>query len=152
MSRTGLDATTLANGLRMKAGDGSAEWVYEPMQVSVLLDIADMLDEIESAQGERDYWKHQALQRICTSGELRRVRAAMRKERSENAKLRKLASELYQQVLQDDAAWHDVRAWEDGLPSDCLHPIRSYDDSLGKHAVAPKFEQRMRELGVEVEG
>ena len=70
--------------------------------------------------------------------------------KTENAKLRKLASELYQQVLQDDAAWHDVRAYEDGLPSDCLHPIRSYDDSLGKHAVAPKFEKRMRELGVEV--
>lgn len=69
----------------------------------------------------------------------------------ENDKLRELASELYQQVLQDDAAWRDVREWEDGLPSDCLHPIRGYDDSLGKHAVAPKFEKRMRELGVEVD-
>ena len=69
---------------------------------------------------------------------------------AENAKLRALTSELYQQVLQDDAAWRDVRAYEDGLPSNCLHPIRDYDDSLGKHAVAPKFEKRMRKLGVEV--
>lgn len=45
MSRTGLDATTIANSLRMKAGDGSIEWVSEPIQASVLLDIADMLDE-----------------------------------------------------------------------------------------------------------
>ena len=70
---------------------------------------------------------------------------------TENAKLRELVSELYQQVLHDDAAWRDVRAWEDGLPSDCLHPIRSYDSSLGKHTAAPQFEKRMRELGVEVE-
>lgn len=69
----------------------------------------------------------------------------------ENAKLRALASELYQQVLQDDAAWHDVRAWEDSLPSDCFHPIRGYDDSLGKYAAAPKFEQRMHELVIEVD-
>lgn len=71
--------------------------------------------------------------------------------KDENAMLRELTSELYQQVLHDDAAWHDVRAWEDSLPSDCLHPIRSYDDSLGKHAVAPKFEKRMRELGLEAD-
>lgn len=45
MSRTDLDATTLANILRTKAGDGSVEWVYEPIQASVLLDIADALDE-----------------------------------------------------------------------------------------------------------
>lgn len=45
MSRTDLDATTLANSLRMMAGDGSIEWVYEPIQASVLLDIADILTE-----------------------------------------------------------------------------------------------------------
>lgn len=45
MSRTDLDATTLANSLRTRAGDGSIEWVSEPIQASVLLDIADMLDE-----------------------------------------------------------------------------------------------------------
>ena len=45
MSRTGLDAATLAKSLRRIAGDGSAEWVMEPMQARVLLDVADALDE-----------------------------------------------------------------------------------------------------------
>ena len=45
MSRTDLDPATLARSLRRMAGDGSVEWVMEPMQASVLLDIADMLDE-----------------------------------------------------------------------------------------------------------
>lgn len=43
--RTGLDAHTLARSLRRMAGDGSVEWVMEPIQASVLLDIADMLAE-----------------------------------------------------------------------------------------------------------
>lgn len=47
MSRTDLDPTTLARSLRAMAGDGSVEWVCGPMQTSVLLDIADMLDELE---------------------------------------------------------------------------------------------------------
>jgi hypothetical protein len=45
MSRTGLDAATLARSLRDRAGDGSIEWVSQPIQASVLLDVADMLDE-----------------------------------------------------------------------------------------------------------
>lgn len=45
MSTTGLDAATLARSLRRMAGDGSVEWVMEPIQSSVLRDIADMLDE-----------------------------------------------------------------------------------------------------------
>lgn len=45
MSRTDIDAATLANYLRQMCGDGSVEWCYEPMQTSVLLDMADMLDE-----------------------------------------------------------------------------------------------------------
>lgn len=45
MSRTDLDHATLANALRSMAGDGSMEWVTEPVQASVLLDAADMLDE-----------------------------------------------------------------------------------------------------------
>ena len=44
MSRTELDAKTLANMLKRMAGDGSIEWVMEPIQATVLLDIADMLD------------------------------------------------------------------------------------------------------------
>lgn len=45
MSRTDIDAATFANYLRQMCGDGSVEWCYEPMQTSVLLDIADLLDE-----------------------------------------------------------------------------------------------------------
>jgi hypothetical protein len=45
MSRTGLDAATLARSLRTAAGDGSIEWVSQPIQASVLLDVADMLDD-----------------------------------------------------------------------------------------------------------
>lgn len=45
MSRTDLDTATLAKALRRIAGDGSVEWVMEPMQASVLLDVADALDE-----------------------------------------------------------------------------------------------------------
>ena len=45
MSRTDIDAATLASYLRQMCGDGSVEWSYEPMQTSVLLDMADMLDE-----------------------------------------------------------------------------------------------------------
>ena len=45
MSRTDIDAATLAAYLRQICGDGSVEWSYEPMQTFVLLDVADMLDE-----------------------------------------------------------------------------------------------------------
>jgi hypothetical protein len=45
MSRTGLDAATLAGDLRDMAGDGSIDWVNQPIQADVLLDIADMLDD-----------------------------------------------------------------------------------------------------------
>ena len=45
MSRTDIDAATFANYLRQMCGDGSVEWCYEPMQTSVLLDMADMLNE-----------------------------------------------------------------------------------------------------------
>lgn len=45
MSRTDLDPATLAASLRRMAGDGSVEWVTEPMQTRVLLDVADMLAE-----------------------------------------------------------------------------------------------------------
>lgn len=45
MSRTDISAASLADYLRRKAGDGGIEWCYEPMQTSVLLDMADMLDE-----------------------------------------------------------------------------------------------------------
>lgn len=45
MSRTDLNPATLARSLRRMAGDGSMEWVMEPIQSSVLRDIADLLDD-----------------------------------------------------------------------------------------------------------
>lgn len=48
MTRTDLDAATLARMLRMIAGDGSVEWVMEPVQAVVLHDMADMLDELDA--------------------------------------------------------------------------------------------------------
>ena len=50
MSRTDLDPSTLAANLRCMVrypydSDGSVEWVYEPIQAAVLLDVADALDE-----------------------------------------------------------------------------------------------------------
>lgn len=58
MSRTDLDSASLAKSLRRMAGDGSIEWVLEPMQASVLLDIADALEavtcELEGMHGYTD--------------------------------------------------------------------------------------------------
>lgn len=45
MSRTDMDAATLARSLRRMAGDGGMEWCCEPIRASVLLDVADLLDE-----------------------------------------------------------------------------------------------------------
>ena len=67
MSRTDIDAATFANYLRQMCGDGSVEWSYEPMQTSVLLDMADMLDEnaklreqLEDMDFELDKWQTKA--------------------------------------------------------------------------------------------
>lgn len=45
MSRTDIPPAILAWSLRRIAGDGSVEWVTQPIQASVLLDVADLLDE-----------------------------------------------------------------------------------------------------------
>lgn len=57
MSRTDLDPATLAASLRRMVGDGSVEWVTEPMQTRVLLDVADMLDENAKLREERDMYR-----------------------------------------------------------------------------------------------
>lgn len=51
MSRTDLDPASLAKALRRMAGDGGMEWCCEPIQASVLLDVADMLDEGAKLRG-----------------------------------------------------------------------------------------------------
>ena len=45
MSRTDIPPAILAWSLRRMAGDGSVEWVCEPIRASELLDVADLLDE-----------------------------------------------------------------------------------------------------------
>lgn len=95
MSRTDIPPATLARSLRRMAGDGSIEWVREPIQASVLLDVADMLDE--------------------------------------NAKLRKLAADMYEGLNCPTESY-------EGCPP-C--PFNS-DNGCA-------FELRMHELGVEVQ-
>lgn len=57
MSRTELDAATLAKALRRMAGDGSVEWVTGPIQASVLLDVADLMDDnAKLRELVRDMW------------------------------------------------------------------------------------------------
>jgi len=109
MSRTDLDAATLANSLRMRAGDGSIEWVSEPIQASVLLDIADMLDENARLKQE--------LEAVGTAAYL----YGRDDLKADNAKLRELVRDIYVDM------WH-CGEW--------LEP----------------YEQRMQELGIEVDG
>jgi hypothetical protein len=96
MSRTDLDPTTLAKSMRRMAGDGSVEWVMEPMQASVLLDVADMLDE--------------------------------------NAKLRELLLDVWNDAMQFDGFWDYVND----------------DGEIYREDELPHYYDRMRELGLEV--
>lgn len=48
MSRTGLNTSAFIQSLRSTAGDGSIEWINQPIQASILLDIADLLEEQEN--------------------------------------------------------------------------------------------------------
>ena len=47
MSEMEPRAKALAKTLRQMAGDGSIEWLHEPIRADFLLDIADALDENE---------------------------------------------------------------------------------------------------------
>ena len=78
MSRTDLGPSTIARHLRRMAGDGSVEWVMEPIQASVLLDIADMLEDNAKLQASNEVIAedHAAL---C----------------EQNAKLRELAGDVW---------------------------------------------------------
>lgn len=148
MSRTDLDPATLAKSLRRMAGDGSVEWVTGPMQVSVLLDIADMLDEnaklreqmerlvtllrvdcdIDASwDGLRRFWSIE----LTESGCLMRDRAC--KAETENAKLRELVR------IAGTYCVNGLCGMDDGCP---LY--------LGKPYCA--LHDRMRELGIEVDG
>lgn len=142
MSRTDLDPATLANSLRTKAGDGSMEWVYEPIQASVLLDIADMLDEKaklrEKVQRQAD--ELTALRKAIEqrNSELRPWKRQAERFVAENAKLRELVRDYHRYEHEDCHSCryiNECRADESGR---CIAPMR-----LG---------ERYRELGVEVDG
>ena len=134
MSRTDLDAVTLASSLRMKAGDGSVEWVYEPIQASVLLDIADMLDDNANLR-ERITTQKQTIQSY--RDESREWREAAEHAQAENAKLRELLQDYHLYEHEDCHSCryiNECRADESGR---CIAPMR-----LG---------ERYREIGVEVD-
>lgn len=95
MSRTDLDAHTLARSLRRMAGDGSVEWVMEPIQASVLLDIADMLDENAEL---RETLKRRNRQ-FETMTDMWATRGV------ENAKLREACAELLKMAESSDPEW-----------------------------------------------
>lgn len=121
MSRTDLDATTLANSLRMKAGDGSIEWVSEPIQASVLLDIADMLDENVKLKQE--------LEAVGTAAYL----YGRNDLSDENAKLRELAAKQAK-ILGVGTGW---------CYADCAREFECEMDEC-------RIESAMCELGIEV--
>lgn len=128
MSRTDLDPATLVRSLRRMAGDGSVEWVMEPIQAAVLLDIADMLDESAKLREDRDGWK-----KLCVDQEVMHV---MHEENldDENAKLRELIRHLYTCMCHVDA--------DGNYECDSCE----YDNAEGKC----DYERQLDELGIEV--
>lgn len=111
MSRTDLDPATIARSLRRMAGDGSIEWVMEPIQASVLLDVADMLDENAKLRDELDAAKHDLSlfsERIVELG-------------AENAKLRELARIIMHQCNDGNPRCDECIGWNDG---ECVALLR----------------------------
>lgn len=127
MTRTDLDAHTLARSLRRMAGDGSVEWVMEPIQADVLRDIADMLAENAEL---RETLKRRNRQ-FETMTDMWATRGA------ENARLRELAVGMYGMLEMFDKMLGNHDACETPRPL-----IFGYDKS---------FKDAMRELGVEVD-
>lgn len=153
MSRTDLDAVTLANILRAMVGDGSMKWVYEPIQASVLLDIADMLDENAKLRDERERLFRANVEKNGEILLLLEENARLKQEleavgtaaylygrtdlADENAKLRELLQDYHRYEHEDCHSCryiNECRADESGR---CIAPMR-----LG---------ERYRELGVEVD-
>ena len=96
MSRTDMDPATLANALRRMAGDGSVEWVIEPIQASVLLDVADALDENAKLRTQ-----------------LADVTESMGRVEGRCAKLRKLAADAWCYINHPaDSSWTHMRRKE----------------------------------------
>ena len=92
MSRTDISAESLAASLRRMAGDGSVEWVMEPIQAAVLLDIADALDENRRLREERDHWH---VEQAHAYGNWEDVYKRAIELEKQNAKLRGLVRDVY---------------------------------------------------------
>lgn len=128
MSRTDIDPATLAKALRGMAGDGSIEWVMEPIQASVLLDVADALDENVKLREQLEVAGHNRTRNV-------REYARMCHE---NDKLRELV--------------RDMRPFiEDPCPRECCL-FEECDASSDREChIEEHMAARMRELGIEVD-
>ncbi len=96
MTRTDLDAATLAKAIRRMAGDGSIEWVMEPIQADVLRDVADMLDENAKLHGELEQWH--SLTANIELPEYPVTQFQPKDLERENAKLRELVRDMYKSM------------------------------------------------------
>lgn len=126
MSRTDIDAITIANALRRMAGDGSIEWVMEPIQASVLLNVANLLDENAKLRERVDELEG------LTDGKRYIPQEWYQLATAENAKLRELVR------IAGTYCVNGLCGKDDGCP---LY--------LGKPYCA--LHDRMRELGIEVD-
>lgn len=136
MSRTDIDPATLAKALRGMAGDGSIEWVRGPIQASVLLDVADALDENDRLREEVHWLKKGDILHVLTDQEYidqdkheREMQVSIDALDKENAELRELCG--------------DMLRWMP-CPRPCSRCER-YEYPNGC-----EFERRRRELGIEV--
>ena len=90
-NRTGLSPADIAENFRDRCGDGSVEWVYTPTQTWVLLDAADMLDEVA------DTPKCETCESMLDCDECLRADASQKERKRvdyENAKLRELVRDM----------------------------------------------------------
>ena len=138
MSGTGLDAATLARSLRDMVGDGSREWVLQPIQTSVLLDIADMLAEnakLREQVRDAEHEESVAWDRVSTAE--RQTRTA----EEHNTKLRELCKDMWR-LIEDLDATPYVTEREGNNPA-----VTWLDEDWSVH---DSCRSRMREL-VEVD-
>lgn len=117
MSRTDIDAATLASYLRKMCGDGSVEWCYEPMQTSVLLDMADMLAENAKLREERDHWH---VEQVHAYGNWEDAYKRAVELEEQNAKLRELATYALKYIIEVECEAPDRERFRGKPCEDCV--------------------------------